>query len=75
MDWISQINFFNHFKNSFLLLLFYNNLLTFVYHFLDNIKYIKNGAPKNDVTTPIGISELVPIFLAIRSQNTKNTPP
>jgi len=36
---------------------------------------MKNGAPKNDVTTPIGISLVVFKFLAIRSESTKKTPP
>ena len=38
-------------------------------------KYIKNGAPKNEVSTPIGISLVVPKFRAIRSESTKKTPP
>ena len=35
----------------------------------------KNGAPKNEVTTPIGTSMGLRIFLAIMSQKSKNNPP
>ena len=35
----------------------------------------KNGAPKNEVTTPIGTSIGLKIFFAIMSQNSKNSPP
>ncbi len=35
----------------------------------------KNGAPKNAVTTPIGISVGLSTFLATRSQNSKKSAP
>ena len=45
------------------------------YLFLLTNKYTKNGAPINAVTTPIGNTESVFKFLAIKSDVTKKTPP
>ena len=38
-------------------------------------RYKKNGAPKNDVTTPIGISTGAIMVLPIVSQKSRKTPP